>query len=238
MYTRGMSRATPLNATDTGNAGKDAKDPNEIGQRLRAARAKQKIGVRELARRVGVSASLISQIELGRAQPSVSTLYSIVQQLDLSLDQLFAPGNGAPALSPRPGSNDTGLQRAAEASAGPVVRPDDRPAIHLGSGVTWESLAPDTGGSTDFLYATYDVGGESAPAEALIRHGGREYGHVLEGRLGVTLGFSTHMLEPGDSIAFDSTTPHRLFNAGDHPVRAIWCVIGREDNRLAETPHQ
>src|ERR1044071_6066880 len=60
-----------------------------VGQRLRQEREKQKIGLRELARRVGVSASLISQIELGRATPSVGTLYTIVNELNLSLDELF-----------------------------------------------------------------------------------------------------------------------------------------------------
>jgi mannose-6-phosphate isomerase-like protein (cupin superfamily) len=75
------------------------------------------------------------------------------------------------------------------------------------------------------------VGGASAPEQSLIRHGGREYGHLLEGRLGVTVGFETYELEPGDAISFDSTMPHRLFNAGDVPARAIWFVIGRQDSR-------
>ena len=60
-----------------------------IGNRVREERLRQNIGVRELARRVGVSASLISQVELGRASPSVGTLYAIVNVLGLSLDRLL-----------------------------------------------------------------------------------------------------------------------------------------------------
>lgn len=60
-----------------------------VGGRVRDERLRQQIGVRELARRVGVSASLISQVELGKASPSVGTLYGIVNQLGLSLDELL-----------------------------------------------------------------------------------------------------------------------------------------------------
>jgi quercetin dioxygenase-like cupin family protein len=60
-----------------------------------------------------------------------------------------------------------------------------------------------------------------------VRHSGREYGYVLSGRLHVTIGFETHELGPGDSISFDSTMPHRLFNSDDEPAEAIWFVVGR-----------
>jgi mannose-6-phosphate isomerase-like protein (cupin superfamily) len=61
-----------------------------------------------------------------------------------------------------------------------------------------------------------------------MRHMGREYGLVLSGRLRVTIGFDEeHELGPGDSIAFESSRPHRLENAGSEPVEAIWFVVGR-----------
>ena len=42
------------------------------------------------------------------------------------------------------------------------------------------------------------------------------------------LGFEQFELEPGDSIGFDSTQPHRLWNLGDEPVHGIWFVVGRD----------
>jgi transcriptional regulator with XRE-family HTH domain/quercetin dioxygenase-like cupin family protein len=63
-----------------------------IGDRIRAERARRGVTVRGLAREVGVSASLISQIETGRSQPSVSTLYAITTALDISIEDIFAPG--------------------------------------------------------------------------------------------------------------------------------------------------
>jgi transcriptional regulator with XRE-family HTH domain/quercetin dioxygenase-like cupin family protein len=217
---------------------------------LRRERERQKIGLRELARRVGVSASLISQIELGRATPSVGTLYTIVNELNLSLDELFfdetqpASPRGAAARSRRdevadehdpshpPVRRSKRKPQPAPEADGPLVRSGERQSIHLGSGVTWERMSPPTDHGVDFLYVVYEVGGASAPERSLIRHGGREYGHLLEGRLGVTVGFDSYELEPGDSIAFDSTTPHRLFNIGDVPARALWFVIGRDDTRV------
>jgi transcriptional regulator with XRE-family HTH domain/quercetin dioxygenase-like cupin family protein len=218
-------------------------DTASVGQRLRAERERQKIGLRELARRVNLSASLISQIELGRATPSVGTLYAIVTELNLSLDELFfeATGGEAPRRqgvdehdpSHPPIRTVTPLApRAPVEAPNPVVRTSERQSIHLGSGVTWERMSPPTDHGVDFLYVVYEVGGASAPERSLIRHGGREYGHLLEGKLGVTVGFDSYELLPGDAIAFDSTTPHRLFNTGEVPAKALWFVVGRDDTRV------
>ena len=60
-----------------------------IGDRIREERTKAGISQRELARRLGLSPSMISQIESGIAKPSVGTLYSIVNELNLSLDRVI-----------------------------------------------------------------------------------------------------------------------------------------------------
>ncbi len=112
----------------------------------------------------------------------------------------------------------------------PLVHPGERQSIDLDSGVRWEELAAETEEGVDFLHATYEVGGASTPDETLMRHPGREYGYVMSGTLGIQIGFDEYELGPGDSIAFDSTRPHRLFNKGSEPVKAIWFVVGREDD--------
>jgi transcriptional regulator with XRE-family HTH domain len=202
-------------------------DSTAFGQRLRQERERQNIGVRELSRQLDVSASMISQIERGRVMPSVNTLYSITSALGISLDDLFARG---PAPAPLPATNGGGTATPpADAPAGGLMqRREGRQAIELGSGVRWELLTTHAETNVEFLQTTYAVGGESAPADALMRHGGHEYGVVLSGRLGVTVGFETYELEPGDSISFSSSTPHRLFNRDpDEPTTAIWVVVGR-----------
>lgn len=227
-----------------------------VGSRVREERLRQKIGVRELARRVGVSASLISQVELGKASPSVGTLYAIVNELGLSLDELFFQhangrrGRGgaasdpaeqlAPAEQPASGHADPGHgpgqhwgPEPLSHHVDPVVRRGTGKAIQLATGVRWERLAPPTPQDVDFLEVVYQPGSESCPPDSLMRHSGHEYGHVISGRMGVTVGFDTYELGPGDSVAFDSTMPHRLFTLGEEPVEAIWVVVGRRgDPRL------
>jgi transcriptional regulator with XRE-family HTH domain len=189
-----------------------------VGQRLRAERERHGVSLRELARRLAISPSALSQIETGRSRPSVGTLYAIVSELDLSLDELFGSRRASDAPVPRP----------AEAGASVVQRYEERKGIDLESGVRWERLTPTPEHDADFLYVVYEVGGASSRPGTHMRHMGREYGVVLSGRLRVTIGFDEqHELGSGDSIAFDSSRPHRLENAGDGPVEAIWFVVGR-----------
>lgn len=244
----------------SGGAGYGNSAVDIVGSRVREERLRQKIGVRELARRVGVSASLISQVELGKASPSVGTLYAIVNELGLSLDELFfqhtggrrGRGRDENAAEPVSAAQRGGAQGADSAVADPghepgqhwtpeplarnvdpVVRRGTGKVIQLATGVRWERLAPPTPQDVDFLEVAYQPGSESCPPDSLMRHSGHEYGHIIRGRMGVTVGFDTYELGPGDSVAFDSTMPHRLFTIGEEPVEAIWVVVGRRgDGRL------
>jgi len=112
-----------------------------------------------------------------------------------------------------------------------VVTPEQRAVINLASGVIWERLTPERDPSVEFLRVTYDVGSESCPEDSLVTHGGREYAFVISGRLGVKLGFDEYRLDPGYSITFDATSPHRLWAIGDEPVEALWVVVGRQSDR-------
>lgn len=192
--------------------------PPIVAERLRGHREQRGMSARALAQQVGVSPSLVSQIEHGKANPSVATLYAIVSALDLSLDELFAQEE-----SERPDVRTTEERLEDDF----VLRRARRPNISLASGVRWERLTPSPDPNVDFLYVTYDVGGASCPPDALMRHNGREYGLVLAGRLGATVGFHSYELEPGDSIVLPSTTPHRFWTIGDEPSTVVWTVVGR-----------
>ena len=194
-------------------------EASKVGSRLRAERERRGIGLRELARRVGVSPSLVSQIELDRVNPSVSTLYAIVTELGMTMSDVFG---------------EQPEERVVQRSDGLAEHPETRRVINLASGVRWERLTRDSDRDVEFLYVVYPVGAESCPADALMTHGGKEYGYVSSGTLGVQVGFEEYELGPGGSIAFDSSSPHRLWTIGDDPVHAIWVVIGREaDPRTA-----
>ena len=192
-----------------------------IGERLRDERTRRGISQRELANRLGLSPSLISQIETGRSKPSVSTLYAIVTELQISVDRLFESNHQPVTAAPA----DDG---SAPMMVKPVVHPDERHVLELESGVRWERLTSEHDNKVDFLYVTYEVAGASSTDGTLMRHPGREYGYVISGRLTVQIRFQEFVLEQGDSIAFDSTQPHRLWNAGDRPTHALWYVVGRD----------
>jgi len=196
-------------------------DLDRIGEHLREERTKKGLSQRELARRLGLSASLISQLESGMSKPSVGTLYAIVTELDVSLDQVIR----REGLAEERTSGDTDLG----AEETPLLHPGEREAIDLASGVRWEELTAETEPGIDFLHATYQVGGASTPDESLMRHQGREYGYVISGTLSIQIAFNDYELGPGDSIGFESTRPHRLYNGGDEPVHAIWLVVGDEN---------
>jgi transcriptional regulator with XRE-family HTH domain len=216
-------------------AGTRAAVDNDIGRRLRAHREARGLSLRELARRLGISASAISQFETGKSRLSVSTLYAIVTELGISLDELFSGIGGMPAgAAARGGGRKArGAATKAETEQRHVQRGGARQAIELESGVRWERLTPQSDPEADFLYVVYDVGGSSSQGDTFIRHSGREYGLVLSGTLEVTVGFDKYELGPGDSISFDSTVPHCLRNVGTKPVHGVWFVIGRQHDRRA-----
>jgi transcriptional regulator with XRE-family HTH domain len=210
-----------------------------VGERIRAERVRLGLSARALARNVGVSASLISQIETGRSRPSVSTLYAITKALGISLEDVFdlpaAEEPAAPVVERLPSVAHALAASAAAAAAGvdthpgglvgPRVRPDQREVLELDSGVTWERLGRVPGVHVDFILATYAPGGTSSSTGQLMRHAGVEYGYIISGELTLTLGFDEYTIGSGDAVSFPSTNPHSYRNDGTEPAVGVWCVF-------------
>ncbi|MCC6947300.1 MAG: cupin domain-containing protein [Bradyrhizobiaceae bacterium] len=202
-----------------------------VGKALREGRERVGLSVRELARRIHVSASLISLIERDRAMPSVSTLFAIANELGLVLDDLFKSSErSVPAARPE-------IAPVVGTGRGPVQRSSGRNVIRLHTGVRWERLTPTPDDEIEFLYVVYDVGGASCEDGTLFRHGGKEYGYVISGRLGIQIGFEKYEIGPGDSISFDAQVPHRLWAMGREPAVAIFAILRRHnDSRRNASP--
>jgi len=196
-----------------------------IGARLRQRRIELGITARELARRVDCSPSLISQVERGRAVPSVSTLWALVTALRISMDRLFDPAQEDAATSGE--GTAAAADGTADAPAGPVLRRYARPRITLERGVVWERLTAAAEKDMEFLEVCYPVGQSVPEAEHAIQHTGQEYAVIIEGALSTQIGFEQYVLEEGDSLTFDSAIPHRFWNAGTVPARAIWVILNR-----------
>lgn len=217
-----------------------------IGTRLGDMRSERRLKVSELARRAGVSASLISQIERGTSKPSVGTLFAMAQVLEVPVDSFFndsgptaaAPNQRMPAASPAAAGNGvldhirerrTGHAQpwGTEADASrEVVRYAERARLEIRGGVRWERLTPTPIDGLEFLELIYAPGAESDTQA--YRHPGIELVLVTSGTMMIYLGFEQHQLGPGDSIAFPSSTPHRYVNETPTETRAV-TVILRDD---------
>lgn len=183
-----------------------------VGQNVRRERVRAGLSIRELARRLGVSASFLSQFELGQSQAAVSTLFSIASELNVSLDELL----GHTVVPDK--------SKQAPGAGGAKGRPPLNEYLAFQTGVRWRRLAELGEDHVDFLLTEYEPGADSAPADTPQRHKGNDYGYVLEGTLTVIINGRRRRVKAGRAIAMRGDVPHRLLNETDELVRAIWFV--------------
>lgn len=204
---------------------------DRIGQALRQARLERKQSLRSVASAAGISASLLSQVESGKSQPSVSTLYALVSYLGVSLDELLGIGSGrSKQAAPDETTAGASVEHPVTGATSEVVqRAANNPVLEMANGVRWERLAVGGRSDVDALLVTYDPGAASSVDRKLMRHAGIEYAYLFSGTLTLLLDFDRHLVTAGDSLCFDSTRPHMYANQGDEPARGVWFVSGRHD---------
>jgi transcriptional regulator with XRE-family HTH domain/quercetin dioxygenase-like cupin family protein len=226
-----MSEIASPTQTDRKRKRKGQSAADRVGERVATHRKDRHLKVSELARMVGVSPSLISQIERGQSQPSVATLFALAESLEVPVDAFFVKDSApdAPAAVPEASAPAVKVTKpeAAPQEATPstryVVRGDARSAISIEGGVLWERLTPETLPHVDFLELIYQPGAESNPE--LYRHPGTEMVLVLSGRFDIYVGFERYELTAGDSIHFPSSFPHRYVNPTDDVSRAVTVIL-------------
>jgi transcriptional regulator with XRE-family HTH domain len=170
-----------------------------IGERLAGLRQQAGLSIRALARAASVSPSMISEAERGLVEPSIAVLKRLASVLEVNLTYFFS----------RPGS-----------SGETVIRPADRRQLSELHGVTYELLAPDHVRALEPIFGRLDPGASSGDEPYI--HEGEEWGIVLAGKLKVWVGTEVYFLDPGDSIYFPSTVPHRVANAAEQTTEYIW----------------
>ncbi len=179
------------------------RDFEELGTRLRHARKVRKLRLKDVARFVNCSESLLSKIECNKLAPSLHMLHRIAAVLDTTVAALFSP----------------------EAEAGMAVfRDGERPAVLLdgreSEGLRLERLIPYTQGR--ILNANIHVIPPGASIGGDLKHDGEEVGFVLEGELELTVRGETRRLGAGASFFFRSDLPHSYRNPGRSVTRVIW----------------
>ena len=177
-----------------GRMGAAGADDVRVGLRLRAARERAGLTLREVARRTRLSPSFLSQVERDQVSPSIGSLKQVANALGVRVADLLAE----PA-----------------ASGGVVVRRAGRSVWRLAR-VRYEQLAPaapDQERQMQPQLITFEPGG--GLGDHPVSHPGDEFGFVLSGRIECAVGDDVYLLEPGDSVYFDAQRPHRTRNAAE-----------------------
>lgn len=175
--------------------------PVALGARLRQLRRSRRRTLRDVADAAEVSESFLSQIERGRANPSVSSLSRIAAALELSVADLFAP-------------RQTGSK---------VVREGEAVPLDFGAGARKWLLTPQPLQDLEVVVCEYDVGGHSGDAPYV--HGdAEETCVVLAGTVAHHVAGDVLRLGAGDAATYRSSQPHRTANIGDVPARVLYAL--------------
>lgn len=176
----------------------------DLGHKIRALRKKKCMSIQELAEAAELSVGIISQIERNLVSPSIVSLWKIAKCLDVSVGYFF--------------------EENTHELSDPVVRRGERKRIYTSNNnAVYELLSKDLKNKKiEFLYITINPGEDHTTQ--LVTHDGEEGGIVIKGSMAVITPNNEYHLEEGDSIYFNSTTPHRYINTGDVPCISVWAM--------------
>lgn len=166
-----------------------------LGERIRSKRTEKALSLKELAERIGLTASFLSQIERDLAEPSISSLRRIASALEVPIFYFLM--------------DDT--------DSSPVVRRDERKTLKLPeSHLIYELLTPDVSRAMELFIARIEPGTDEGEYEST--HPGEECILVLEGQLEIRVGETVYQLEQGDSIYYFANIPHSVANRGSREL--------------------
>jgi DNA-binding transcriptional MerR regulator/mannose-6-phosphate isomerase-like protein (cupin superfamily) len=167
------------------------------GQRFRRLRTRRKLSLAQVARATGVSVGFLSSLERGQMRSSVATLRRIARFYRTNILSLFETAGENPRL----------------------VRPSQRKILETNAGVRMELLAWGNTAMEPHLFRVKPGGGSGES----YTHEGEEFLHVLRGAFEIWLGDNEHyLLKTGDSLYFESSTPHRWRNPGRGETWLLW----------------
>ncbi len=211
LSSRVTKRVRPRGVQGNGHAVSSV-PPNEevnVGFALRALRAKRELSIRALAEKSGLAVNTLSLIENGKTSPSVATLQQLAVALEVPITAFF--------------------ENAADKNRVAYIKADQRRSAafahgtleDLGAGLTERTIEP--------FVVTMKPNANSG-AQPIV-HTGHEFIFCLEGRIVYTVEDKTYLLEPGDSLLFESHLPHRWQNVEAVPAKSllVLCPLDARD---------
>ncbi len=175
-----------------------------IGERIKKKRNEKDFSLRELASRVDLSASFLSQIEQGKASPSIENLKKIATYLEVKVSYL--------------------IEDEDESLGSYHIRKEDRRYVESIDSKTSIALLTSSKIEKNMEPIMYEIkpGGESGRGS--FNHNGEEFIYIVEGTLDIYIEDQLTTLNEGDSFYFKSTLNHRFKNNGKKLTKAIWVV--------------
>jgi DNA-binding transcriptional MerR regulator len=171
--------------------------PQLPGQRFRRLRMRRKLSLAQVARATGVSVGFLSALERGQMRCSIATLRRIARFYKTNIISLFE-------------TNGEGQH---------LVRPSQRKILETSANVRMELLAWGNTAMEPHLFRVKPGGGSGES----YSHEGEEFLHVLRGEFELWLHNEGHyLLKAGDSLYFESSTPHRWKNPGRAEAWVLW----------------
>ncbi len=173
-----------------------------LGEKIRAIRKQKRMTLSQMASTCDCSPSLLSQVETGYVNPSISTLKEIGDALGVSFARLVT-NNG----------------KADDASSC-LIKADGRKVLTMEGGARFQLLSRNLNVPFEFIFEEWPPG--CSTGKHLYTHEGEECGLLLEGEIEVEVGAEVHHMKPGDSITLLSSIPHRVSNPGKRKAMAVW----------------
>lgn len=190
-----------------------------LGERVKKRRLELGMTARELARRTGLSASFISQLERGKTNVSLESLRLIAEQLDASI--LYFLSDASDALQPPEPQTDPEIALPELNSS--VIRVADRPTLTFPDlGASYELLTRDLSRKMEAMAGRLAPG--TGNVARRLRLSTEEFIYVLSGSLIVGLGSERHCLNPGDTIYFEGHDLTELVCASEDED-AVWISV-------------
>lgn len=201
--------AARAEATPSSNPHQDPVNPpsmelsQTVGQRLKALRESKGLGLRRLAALSGVSHPAIMQIERDASSPSVSVLHRLLKPLEITLSGFFSG----------PANVDTAV----------FYKADELTEIADGTMLSYRQVGANLENrSMMILHERWAPGADSG--DECYSHEAEEGGVVVKGKLAITVGDETRILEEGDAYYFDSRIPHKMHNPFDEECVVVSAV--------------
>ena len=180
----------------------EARRSTILGRRVKDFRTARRLTLRQLGDLTGTTASFLSQLERGRSGANTSTLMLIANALGISVADLFDERQASPHR---------------------VLKRIDRPALPVSEGYRKTLLSQRPIREVEVYVGDFDIGGSTG--EIPYTHGNaHEMFLVLRGRLELTLGAETFILDEGDSIEYSTSTAHKTRNVGSGPAAVLWII--------------